>query len=144
VESVFAKAFEDFIGESDEAALANIVFEFRQDNILQHFDEFELAANLITSKGGTVAVGAIFPETVGLVNLPRLHATFAKIFWRTGAEDVLPAQCDEIKKMQDQGMIFIIARLDDEVGIQVGHDLGITVFQGFYIDDLMGPDVANT
>jgi hypothetical protein len=144
VESVFAKAFEDFIGESDEAALANIVFEFRQDNILQHFDEFELAANLITSKGGTVAVDAIFPETVGLVNLPRLHATFAKIFWRTGAEDVLPAQCDEIKKMQDQGMIFIIARLDDEVGIQVGHDLGITVFQGFYIDDLLGPDEANT
>ena len=144
VESVFAKAFEDFIGESDEAALANIVFEFRQDNILQHFDEFELAANLITSKGGTVAVDAIFPETVGLVNLPRLHATFAKIFWRTGAEDVLPAQRDEIKKMQDQGMIFIIARLDDEVGIQVGHDLGITVFQGFYIDDLLGPDEANT
>ena len=144
VESVFDKAFEDFLGESDEAALANIVFEFRQDNIVQHFDEFELAANLITSKGGTVAVGAIFPETVGLVNLPRLHATFAKIFWRTGAEDVLPAQCDEIKKMQDQGMIFIIARLDDEVGIQVGHDLGITVFQGFYIDDLLGPDEANT
>ena len=144
VESVFDKAFEDFLGESDEAALANIVFEFRQDNIVQHFDEFELAANLITSKGGTVAVDAIFPETVGLVNLPRLHATFAKIFWRTGAEDVLPAQRDEIKKMQDQGMIFIIARLDDEVGIQVGHDLGITVFQGFYIDDLLGPDEANT
>ena len=144
VESVFAKAFEDFIGESDEAALANIVFEFRQDNILQHFDEFELAAKKITAEGGTVAVDAIYPGTVGLVNLPRLHATFAKIFWRTGAEDVLPAQCDEIKKMQDQGMIFIIARLDDEVGIQVGHDLGITVFQGFYINDLLGPDEANT
>ncbi len=142
VESVFDKAFEDFLGESDEASLANIVFEFRQDNILQHFDEFELAANLITSKGGTVAIDAIFPETVGLVNLPRLHATFAKIFWRPGAEDVLPAQREEIKKMQAQGMIFIIARLDDEVGIQVGHDLGITVFQGFYIDDLLGPDEA--
>ncbi len=142
VESVFDKAFEDFLGESDEAALANIVFEFRQDNILQHFDEFELAANLITSKGGTVAVDAIFPETVGLVNLPRLHATFAKIFWRPSAEDVLPAQREEIKKMQDQGMIFVIARLDDEVGIQVGHDLGITVFQGFYIDNLLGPDEA--
>jgi len=146
VESVFTKAFEEFIGESNEASLANIVFEFRQDNILQHFDEFELAANLITSKGGTVAIDAIFPETVGLVNLPRLHATFAKIFWRPGAEDVLPAQRDEIKKMQAQGMIFVIARLDDEMGIKVGHDLGITVFQGFCIDDLLnsGRGVATT
>lgn len=71
------------------------------------------------------------------MNLHRLHATFAKIFWRPGAKEMLPAQRNEIKKMQDQGMIFIIARLDDETGIQVGHDLGINVFQGFYIDKLL-------
>ena len=96
-----------------------------------------LAADLITSRGGIVAIDAIFPETVGLVNLHRLHATFAKIFWRPGAEETLPAQKDEIKEMQDQGLIFIIARLDDETGIQVGHDLDISVFQGFYVDDLL-------
>ncbi|MDA1091497.1 MAG: hypothetical protein O3A85_14460 [Proteobacteria bacterium] len=138
VESVFTKAFEEFIGKKSASPLANIVFEFRQDNILQQFDEFELAANLITSKGGIVAVDAIFPETIGLVNLHRLHATFAKIFWRPGAEEILSAHRDEIKRMQDQGMIFIIARLDDEAGIKIGQDLGITVFQGFYIDKLMG------
>jgi len=137
VESVFTKAFEDFIGAKSAAPLANIVFEFRQENILQQFDEFELAANLITSKGGIVAVDAIFPETLGLVNLHRLHATFAKIFWRPGAVEILPSHRDEIKRMQDQGMIFVIARLDDEIGIKVGQDLGITVFQGFYIDKLM-------
>ena len=54
-----------------------------------------------------------------------------------GAEETLPAPGDEIKKMQDQGLIFIIARLDDETGIQVGHDLDINVFQGFYVDDLL-------
>ncbi len=137
VESVFTRTFEEFIGDSNDTKLANIVFEFRQENILQQFDEFELAADLITSRGGIVAVDAIFPETVGLVNLHRLHATFAKIFWRQGAEETLPAQRDEIKRMQDKGLIFIIARLDDETGIQVGHDLGINVFQGFYIDKLL-------
>lgn len=142
VESVFTRAFEEFIGDSKANKLANIVFEFRQENILQQFDEFELAADLITSRGGIVAVDAIFPETVGLVNLHRLHATFAKIFWRPGAEEALPAQREEIKRMQDKGMIFIIARLDDETGIQVGHDLGITVFQGFYIDKLLDAKAA--
>ncbi|MCH7938029.1 MAG: hypothetical protein IH994_13230 [Proteobacteria bacterium] len=137
VESVFTRTFEEFLGGSGGTPLANIVFEFRQDNILQQFDEFEIAADLITSRGGLVAIDAIFPETVGLVNLHRLHATFAKIFWRTGAEETLPAQKDEIKKMQDQGLIFILARLDDETGIQVGHDLGINVFQGFYVDKLL-------
>ena len=140
VESVFTKAFEEFIGTESKTPLANIVFEFRQENILQQFDEFELAANLITSKGGIVAVDAIFPETIGLVNLHRLHATFAKIFWRPGAEEILPAHSEEIQKMQAQGLIFILARLDDEIGIKVGQDLGISVFQGFYIDKLMGAE----
>ena len=42
--------------------------------------------------------------------------------------------------MQAQGLIFILARLDDEIGIKVGQDLGISVFQGFYIDKLMGAE----
>ena len=39
--------------------------------------------------------------------------------------------------MQDKGLTFMLARLDDEVGIQVGQDLGITVFPGFCIDALL-------
>ena len=66
-----------------------------------------------------------------------LHATCAKIFWHPGAEKILPTQRDEIKRMQNDGLIFVLARLDDESGIKVGQDLGITVFQGFCIDDLM-------
>ena len=50
----------------------------------------------------------------------------------------------EIKKMQDEGTIFIIARLDDEVGIQIGQDLSITVFQGFYIDRLLSKKGSNS
>ena len=144
VESVFTKAFEEFLGEAGENKLGSIVFEFRQENILQQFDEFEIAANLIKSRGGTICIDAIFPETVGLVNLNRVGAAMAKIFWRPGAEEALPQQQDEIKRMQDAGMIFIIARLDDETGIQIGHDLGIELFQGFHVDKLMEqekPDV---
>ncbi|MBT3307489.1 MAG: hypothetical protein HN377_13545, partial [Alphaproteobacteria bacterium] len=140
VESVFTKAFETFLGEEGTKSLNNMVFEFRQDNILQQFDEFQLAADLIKSRGGLIAVDAIFPETVGLVNLNKMDATFAKIFWRPGAEDILPAQREEIMRMQSEGLIFMLARLDDEAGIQVGQDLGITVFQGFYIDDLLNAE----
>jgi hypothetical protein len=137
VESVFTKAFETFLGEDGGPSLNNMVFEFRQENILQQFDEFQLAANLIKSRDGLIAVDAIFPETVGLVNLNKRHATFAKIFWRPGAEETLPAQRDEIKRTQGEGLIFMLSRLDDEIGIKVGQDLGITVFQGFCTDDIM-------
>lgn len=137
VESVFTRTFETFLGDESEKALTDILFEFRQDNILQHFDEFEIAANLIRSHGGTIAIDSIFAETVGLVNLPKLKAAVAKVFWRPGAELMLPKQRDEIKRMQDAGVIFVIARLDDELGIEVGQQLGINLFQGFHVDKLL-------
>lgn len=136
VESVFTRAFESFLG-TGENAFANIVFEFRQGNILQQYDEYEVAANLIASRGGTIAVDAVFPETVGIVNLARVRANMAKIFWRQGAETVLPQYADEIRAIQDAGTRLVLCRLDEESGVELGHQLGITLFQGFYVDRLL-------
>ena len=61
----------------------------------------------------------------------------AKIFWRQGAETILPGFAKEVDEMQRNGTRVILARVDDDLGIEVGHDLGITMFQGFHIDKLL-------
>lgn len=137
VESVFTRTFQDFLERTGERAFENISFEFRQANVLQQFDEYEVATNLIKSKGGTVAIDAMFPETVGIVNMERLRADYAKIFWRQGAEQILPGFEKDITAMQESGTQIIFARVDDETAVEVGHDLGVNMFQGFYIDDLL-------
>jgi hypothetical protein len=138
VESVFTRGFEEFLANIDESLFPNIVFEFRQSNILQQYDEFEVACNVIQGRRGTVAVDAIFPETIGIVNLDRLKAGLAKIFWRQGADTVLPRYADSIRYLVDAGVSLVLSRLDDEAGIEIGHGLGITMFQGFYVDRLLG------
>lgn len=137
VESVFTRAFQTFLDHTDKDAFADITFEFRQANVLQQFDEYEVAANLIASRKGSIAIDAVFAETVGIVNMQRLNANYAKIFWRQGAETTLMQFEAEIQALQDNGTKVILARVDDDMGIQVGHDLGITLFQGFHIDDLL-------
>ncbi len=104
--------------------------------MLQQFDEYEVATNLIKSKGGAIAIDAIFPETVGIVNMKRLRADYAKIFWRQGAEQILPDFEEDLIAMQESGTQIIFARVDDETAVELGHDLGVNMFQGFYIDDL--------
>lgn len=136
VESVFTRAFQKFLEDSDSQSFENLVFEFRQANVLQQYDEYEVAANLISSRKGRIAIDAVFPETVGIVNMNRLSANYAKIFWRQGAETVLQNLSKEIEALQDGGTQVILARVDDDLGIQVGHDLGITLFQGFHIDKM--------
>lgn len=136
VESVFTRGFEAFL-DSNGGNLSNMLFEFRQANILQNFDEFSVACDLIRARGGRIAVDAIFPETVGLVNLNRLHIEMAKVFWRQGAEITLPKARDDIRALQDGGTRFAFVRVDDQGAIDVGHDLGVTLFQGFYVDRLL-------
>jgi hypothetical protein len=139
VESVFTEAFENFIEDTPENKLAQIVFEFRQANIVENFDEFQVARGLIKSKGATIAVDQIFPQTVGLVDLEYIGASLAKIHWRNGAEEVLKERAKAIKYMMECNVTPIMIRVDAERAFDVGASLGINIYQGFHIDELTKP-----
>ena len=61
----------------------------------------------------------------------------AKVFWRQNAETVLPKARDDIRAMQDGGVRFVLARVDDQSALDTGQELGVTLFQGFYVDRLL-------
>jgi hypothetical protein len=136
VESVFTEAFENFIERTPEETLQQVVFEFRQSNIVENFDEFQVARGLIRAKGSHIAVDQIFPQTVGLVDLDFLGASMAKIHWRNGAEEVLYERERAIKSLIDNGVLPVLIRVDQEKALDVGSKLGISMYQGFLIDDM--------
>jgi hypothetical protein len=137
VESVFTEAFENFIEDTPENKLQKIVFEFRQANIVENFDEFQVARGLIKSKGATIAVDQIFPQTVGLVDLEYIGATYAKIHWRTGAEEILKDRAKAIKYMMECNVTPLLIRVDSERAFDIGKTMGISVYQGFHVDELV-------
>jgi EAL domain-containing protein (putative c-di-GMP-specific phosphodiesterase class I) len=137
VESVFTEQFENFIERTPEAVLKEVVFEFRQSNIVENFDEFQVARGLIKSKGATIAVDQIFPQTVGLVDLDYIGASIAKIHWRNGAEDILKERERAVKYLLDCGVLPVLIRVDNERALEVGARMGINLFQGFLIDDMV-------
>jgi len=137
VESVFTEAFENFIEDTPTNKLANIVFEFRQANIVENFDEFQVARGLIKSKGATIAVDQIFPQTVGLVDLEYIGASYAKIHWRTGAEEILRDRTKAIKYMIECNVVPLMIRVDADRAFDVAATMGIDIFQGFHVDELI-------
>jgi len=79
----------------------------------------------------------MFPETVGLVNLSRLQVEMAKVFWRQNAETVLPDRRDDVHALQEAGVRVVFSRVDDQTAIDVGQELGVRLYQGFYVDRLL-------
>lgn len=137
VESVFTEQFENFIERTPESVLKEVVFEFRQSNIVENFDEFQVARGLIKSKGAQIAVDQIFPQTVGLVDLDYIGASIAKIHWRSGAEDILKERERAVKYLIDCSVLPVLIRVDNERALEVGAKMGISMFQGFLVDEML-------
>lgn len=137
VESVFTEAFENFIENTPDDIMQQVVFEFRQANIVENFDEFQVARGLIRAKGAHIAVDQIFPQTVGLVDLDFLGASIAKIHWRNGAEEILHEREQAIESLIASGVLPVLIRVDQDRALEVGAEMGITMYQGFLIDDML-------
>jgi len=137
VQSIFTKEFDQFIARSSAEKMKNVVFEFRQSNIVEHFDEFQVARGLIKEKGARIAVDQIFPQTVGLVDIDYIGASIAKIHWRAGAEDILNERKRALKYLMECGVQPILIRVDDPKAFEVGASLDITAYQGFLVDNML-------
>jgi len=79
VSTVFTAVFADFMDRADKSMLERMTFEFRQADVVEHFDEFEVAKGVIHAMGASIGVDKIFPQTLGLVDLDYIKASYAKI-----------------------------------------------------------------
>ena len=134
VQSVFTKNFEVFIGR---APLDLLTIEFRQTNIVEFYDEFVTARELLRDKGVRIAVDQIFPDTLGLVNLDFLGASMAKLHWGEGAADILKERQHAFAHILETGIGLVMTHVDEAAALTVGASMGIRQFQGYLVENLI-------
>ena len=117
------------------------MIEFRQPDIIEHFDEYEVAREIILSKDAKISFDKISPETLGLVRLKYLGASIAKFQWIHDSNDTLKARGAAFKNLAEHVIEPIITRVDDAQALETGAELGVHQFQGFLIDDMVAKQV---
>ena len=65
-------------------SLRRFNFEFRIGDIMQNFNEFLAARDLIQGRGGTVAVDGLLPSIINVIDLSQLNPNMIKVFWQPG------------------------------------------------------------
>lgn len=81
-------------------------------------------------------------STIGLVNIGFLDAQIAKLQWHAKAAEDLYEGRSVIEKLKMAGIQPILNRVDDESARDVGLDLGIEMYQGFLIDNMVKAEAA--
>jgi hypothetical protein len=133
IESVFSSDFESFERRSLNS-LRPFNFEFRASDVMANFTEFAAARDLIQSRGGTIAIDALSPQMVAVLDLAQLQANIAKVFWQAGLAPELVKRQGQFERLRAHGVVLALARVDDPEGLATGRDLRFGLLQGFEID----------
>ncbi len=132
---------EEFLSFDDDFAPStqDVVLEMRLEDMFADPASFAFARDFVTERGYRICVDGLTLATFPFADTNRLGVSYAKLSWSqemaayggTQVGQSLKEMIRERKKGRT-----ILARCDSEAAVKVGQQLGITLFQGRYIDAL--------
>jgi hypothetical protein len=133
---------EEFVTfDEDFAPTTNdVILEMRLEDIFSDPESFAFARDFVTERGYRILVDGLTLQTFPHADPDRLGVNYLKLMWTRDlagwvGTEVGNSLRDMIRERK-RGRA-ILARCDSDAAIQVGRQLGITLFQGRYIDGLV-------
>lgn len=137
VATLLSPLFSRFARQVARADHANITFELHRGDVLQDFTKTLNALSLLRNEGFGIALDGLTPELLPFLHLPAFKVDRFKInvmqakLEQAGKEAVKTA----IAKLDPTSVIFY--RCDSQMAIDWGREMGISHYQGWFIDDLL-------
>jgi EAL domain-containing protein (putative c-di-GMP-specific phosphodiesterase class I) len=133
---------EEFVAFDEDFAPTNhdVVLEMRLEDIFSDPESFTFARDFAIERGYRLCIDGLTLQTFPYADPERLGVHYMKLGWtRDLAGWIGTSVGQELKSMireRKKGRT-ILARCDTEAAIQVGRQLGISLFQGRYVDTVL-------
>jgi EAL domain-containing protein (putative c-di-GMP-specific phosphodiesterase class I) len=116
-----------------------ICFELHRGDLLQDFPLTLGAIDVLRREGFKVAIDGVTPDIINYINLQAFDVDYIKINVSKDRAAMLqdPIIRGELAKLPAEKLIFY--RCDNERALAIGLELGVTLFQGWLIDDAADP-----
>ncbi len=138
VESVLGSAFAKFTHAIAPAQRQQITFEINRGEMLMNFEATLAAIAALKREGYKVALDALHPSMLPYLNCAAFDVAYLKI--RCGKDMIEQAQ-DPIALQALRNLPkekIILYRCDSDAALEFGKIIGASLFQGWYIDDIVG------
>ena len=119
---------------------AKVVVEMQVLDIFADMSTFGYARDSLQERGYRVVVDGLNPLALQFIDPGLLRSDFVKINWDKDYEgDVDPARQNDMRAVVTStgADSVILARVDTEEAVKWGVALGISQFQGYFVDDLL-------
>lgn len=126
-----------------------LVFEFQAVDILADISSYMFARDFLRSNGYKICIDGLDPLTFSMILRDQMQADLEKVVWSQDLVNKLDGGWREhfAAAVQRAGSTrVVLCRCDDAAAIEFGYSMGIHLFQGYYIDDMLSskraPDIA--
>ncbi|MCC9622573.1 EAL domain-containing protein [Thalassospira sp. MA62] len=118
----------------------NVIIELNQVDLFSNLETYLQVRDDFHERGYRILIDNLTVEALSFVDRKRLKADFIKVAWREEMTDNVIrkkySEMDNLVKNSGRERV-ILCRCDSPTAIKFGQSLGITLFQGRYIDNLM-------
>lgn len=142
VETVLSKKFVEFDTLIKPLVKYPLVIEIQIGDVFSDIRAFVAARNTLQALGYRVCVDGLTNLSIVQIDRERLGFDFAKLQWNADLED--DASVAENKRLMDTVKNFgpnrvILCRCDSNQAVNYGLAVGVNMFQGRFIDNMLNP-----
>jgi len=142
VETLLAPQFSEFDAAIEPAAKVAIVFEIPVIDVFADMTAFNLARSEMQKLGYRICLDGLTVESFSNISREKLGADLIKVQWNADMQSDLASKENAAFKnaLQEAGTNrVILCRCDNHSAVQYGQALGISLFQGRYLDSVLNP-----
>lgn len=142
VSTLLSSAFVALDRGVNGASPSSIAFELQAVDIVSDIGSFLFARGFARQKGFRLLLDGLHWRSIAVLRTDRLGLDLVKVLWdpafagRRG--DAVSALRGLVER--DGADRVVLCRVDDERAVEIGHGLGISLFQGRHIDQLLRED----
>ncbi len=140
ISTLLSDAFTSFDNEMRARHSKSMILELQPFDVIADMGAFTFARNLARTKGYKLCLDGLSSLNLPLLYRDRLGVDLAKVLWQSD-EQASPgdsAAKELAECVQSAGPTrVVLTRCDDERALEFGRSLGITLYQGRYIDTLL-------
>jgi len=144
-ETLLSRAFSDFDAKISPAQKTAIVIEIPVVDVFADISGFLVAKNEVQKMGYRVCLDGITTKSLISIDREKLGVDLLKVQWNADVQS-------DLQNKENQDMVaaiqrcgtkrIILCRCDTKQAVNYGQALGISLFQGRYLDNVLDPDAT--
>ena len=142
VSTILSQEFMTFDASLKAGARGTIVIELQMLDVYADIAAFSFARDFAKERGYRLCLDGLNELTLPIVDREKLGIDLVKLQWKPNMGDErLPEKKVKIKEMVERTgkAKVIMCHVDSEDALRFGHSIGIAMYQGRFIDQLVAP-----